>query len=91
MFEKALHMAETSGNKEQIANALGNLGLVFLEDEQFERAKPLLMRTFEIAEEIGNKTQQADVLGNLAMAYLASDDLEKAKTPQKGRFISMRN
>ena len=70
-FEKALLLDDELGNKEGVANHIGNIGSVYLCLSQYEKAIEYYSKAILMDEEIGNKNGVAKHAGNLGSVYLS--------------------
>ena len=88
-FLKSLKMAEALLNaskdnhsnkkaKKQIANTLGNIGVVYDDQNDYPKALDYHTKAFEMAKDIGNKELQAGNLGNIGSIYHELGDYSKA-------------
>jgi len=76
-FRKCLQLSEkdTYG----MASALGNLGIVFMDKGELEKAREYYEKALEIHRELGNKLGMANQLGNLGNVFMDKGELEKAR------------
>jgi len=81
-YRKSLAAAEaialTREKKEARATALGNLGVVFRQKGELEKAMEHYQKTLEIHKEIGHRLGEASDLGDLGIVFGQKDDLDKA-------------
>ncbi len=73
-----LRAAEHRGEKAEIARAAGNLGLVYLERGDLDRATEMQEKGLTIAEELGDRAGMANDYGNLGLVYQERGDLDRA-------------
>lgn len=78
-WNRAQELAKHTNNKEAIAVALGNLGVIARTRGDLPKAEDYLNRAFALDEEIGRKEGMANQLGNLGAIALTRGDLAKAK------------
>ena len=76
--QQSLLLAEKLGYKKGIANALNNLGYVYDDQGQIEKALEYYTNSLKIQEEIGNKEGIAAALTNVASIYNGQLQREKA-------------
>ena len=67
------------GRKESMANAYGNLGLVYGERGDLDKAEEMYLKSLEIEEALGRKEGMASQYGNLGLVYQVRDDLDQAE------------
>ena len=60
------------------ASDLGNMGLVYQDKGNLDKALELFNQAFDIDERINDRLGQATQLGNMGGAYLAKGELDKA-------------
>ena len=77
---KALKMKEELGNKNGIANTLGNIGNVYTEQKDYPKALDYHFKALKMDDELGNKNGIAINLGNIGALYLKEKKLADAKT-----------
>jgi len=81
-YRKSLAAAEaiasTREKKEARATALGNLGVVFRQKGELEKALEHYQKALEIHKEIGHRLGEASDLGDLGIVFGQKDDLDKA-------------
>ncbi len=65
----AIDIAETTGDRELLALALGDLAIVRLEQGENQAAEPIFRRAADLAEEQGLDSQRHTMLHNLASSY----------------------
>ena len=76
--EMSLRAAEHHGEKAEIARAAGNLGLVYLQRGDLDRAAEMLEKSLTIHEELGDRAGVARNTGNLGLVYRHRGDLDRA-------------
>jgi adenylate cyclase len=79
-YQKALAIHEEIGNKNGIANNLGNIGLVYSNLSDFPQALSYYQKALAIYEEIGSKEGIARNLGNIGIVYLSLSDYPQGLT-----------
>ena len=81
-YRKSLAAAEaiasTREKKEAQATALGNLGIIFRQRGELEKALEHYQKALEIHKEIGHRLGEASDLGDLGIVFGQKDDLDKA-------------
>ena len=78
MFETALELARSTGNRWLIANAIAAIGGTFSYTGQIERSVEGWTEALSIATDAGSREQQAGFSNGLAIAYSKLGDWEKA-------------
>ena len=66
-YEKALKIHEEMGNREGIANDLGNMGICIPDTGRPQKSLQHYEKALKIHEEIGNRQGIANELGNMGM------------------------
>ncbi len=81
-YRKSLAAAEaiasTREKKEAQATALGNLGIIFRQRGELEKALEHYQKALQIHKEIGHRLGEASDLGDLGIVFGQKDDLDKA-------------
>lgn len=94
-LERAIDLRTALGDPSLVASSMNNLGIVQLEREDFETARDLFQRAYDImaAERGADHPDVTNPLGNLATAYLrlgefarAEEGLERARRIQVATF-----
>ena len=78
VFEQARNLAAGEGDREGEVEALGSMGVVNVELENWDEARRFLDRALEICEETEDQINKGKVLGNLGMMYARQGDKESA-------------
>ena len=78
VFEQAQNLAAGEGDREGEVEALGSMGVVNVELENWDEARRFLDRALEICEETEDQINKGKVLGNLGMMYARQGDKESA-------------
>jgi tetratricopeptide (TPR) repeat protein len=76
--QQSLQLAQSHGDKNSEAKALGNLGAAYSNLGQCERAIDFYQQHLTIAREIGNRQSEGFALGNLGVAYDSLGQYERA-------------
>ncbi len=76
--QKALEMSQKTGDKEQKATSLNNLGQIYLIRGDFEKALDLFEQSLIIRREIGGKVGEGATLNSISQIYAARGDYNKA-------------
>ena len=77
-FEQARDLAAEAGDREAEIEALGSLGVVYVELERWDDAHRFLDQALDTCEETGDQINKGKVLGNLGMMYARQGDEESA-------------
>ncbi len=87
-YQKALFINEEIGEKEGIAQTLGNIGNVYSELSDYPKALEFYIKALQIFEELENKHAIGLSLGNIGYMYSNLSDYPKAiEFFQKAMFI----
>jgi tetratricopeptide (TPR) repeat protein len=80
-FNRAIKIAEDSGDERLMATALGGLGTALVDLGGFARAQPVLRRSLALFEKTTgpDSLETGEAANNLAMAYRKSGDLAQAQ------------
>jgi len=82
-YEETLRLADNIPDTREAAqaraSALGNLGLVYHERGDLEKAEEHHKQALKIDREIGNRLGEAQDLGNLGLIYTTRGDLDEAE------------
>lgn len=79
-YFKALDISEQLGNKYLIATWLGNIGNVYEEQLEHQKALEFYYKSLEINEELGNKNNIATQLSNIGAIYTKTRNFYKAES-----------
>ncbi len=79
-YFKALKIDEKLKNKRDIAADLGNIGLIYDDQKNYQSALTYYFKYLKIAEDIGNKGYQAIALGNIGSLYTETGKYYSAHT-----------
>jgi len=77
-LEKALKIAQDTGNRQNEGASLGNIGIAYADLGQVERAIDYYEQAFAISKEIGDRRGEGARLGNLGIAYRSLGQVERA-------------
>lgn len=77
-FEADHRLSREIGNKQGIARASGNLGLIYQKQSRHDEAEIMHGEALEMARELGNREEEARQIGNLAEVKLAQGDFDAA-------------
>ena len=78
LFEKALHIKQETGDRDDEATCYGHLGALFHHLGQYHNFKKCVEKALEIRKEIGDKMEIAECYGDLGMAFEALGQYDKA-------------
>jgi tetratricopeptide (TPR) repeat protein len=76
--QQCLEISEEIGDRQGVANSLGNLGNSYYFLGQYEKAIAYHQQYHDISEEMGNRQGVANSLGNLGLCYYDLGQYEKA-------------
>ena len=77
-FEQARKLSAAAGDREAEVEALGSMGVVCVELENWDDAHRFLDQALDICEDTGDQPNRAMVLGNLGMMHARQGDKESA-------------
>ena len=77
-FEQARNLAAEAGDREGEVEALGSMGVVSVELENWDEARHFLDQALDICVETEDQINRGKVLGNLGMMYARQGDKENA-------------
>jgi tetratricopeptide (TPR) repeat protein len=77
-FGQARHLSAEAGDRKGEIEALGSMGVVYVELEEWEVAQRRLDEALAICEETGDQINKGKVLGNLGMMHARQGDEQKA-------------
>lgn len=77
-FALARNLFTQAGDLTGEIEALGSMGAVSIELEEWDQAQQYLDKALDIAEEHGDQSNQGKILGNLGMMYARQGEVEKA-------------
>jgi tetratricopeptide (TPR) repeat protein len=77
-FEQARNLSAKAGDREAEVEALGSMGVVCVELENWDEARRFLEQALDICEDTGDQLNRGMVLGNLGMMYARQGDEESA-------------
>ena len=77
-FEQARNLSAEAGDREAEVEALGSMGVVCVELENWDDARRFLDEALDICEDTGDQLNRGMVLGNLGMMYARQGDKESA-------------
>lgn len=80
-FNRALKIAEDSGDQRLLATVLGGLGATLVDLGEFARAQPVLRRSLALFEKTAgpDSIEAGEAANNLAMVYRKNGDLAQAQ------------
>src|SRR5271169_1995977 len=80
-FNRALKIAENTGDERLLATVLGGLGATLVDLEEFARAQPVLRRSLALFEKTSgpDSIEAGEAANNLAMVYRKNGDLAQAQ------------
>ncbi len=78
-FQAVLHLGGETENKELIAIAYGNLGLIYGSRGELEKAEKYLLTALALNEDLGRKAGMSIQYGNLGIIHNMRSDLDKAE------------
>jgi len=81
-FNRALKIAENTGDERLLATVLGGLGATLVDLEEFARAQPVLRRSLALFEKTSgpDSIEAGEAANNLAMVYRKNGDLAQAQS-----------
>jgi len=74
-----LKIAEESGDKNEIARNLGNIGSAYIEQENYPKALEYDFKALEIDKKIGSKDLISSLMGNIGSLYLKTGKFKYAE------------
>ena len=77
-YRQAETAAKNAGEPEDLAAALGNMGVIYGQKGELDEALSQFERTLKIDREIGNRLGEANQLGNMGIVYRRKGELDKA-------------
>ncbi len=77
-FSQARHLFAEVGDRTGEAEALGNIGVVYVQLEEWDEARRFLNEALDLCIAAGDRSNQAKVMGNLGMLYARQGDEEQA-------------
>ncbi len=78
-FRQVEQLAKEQGSKEYLANAYGNLGIIYQIRGDLGAAEEMQRKSLALEEELGRKEGMANAYGNLGNLYLNQGDPMKAE------------
>jgi len=84
LSRRELGMVEKESEEEAVV--LGNLGLIYKDKGELEKAEEMYLKSLEISETRGFLLLTANQYGNLGNVYLIQDELDKAEEMHKKAF-----
>ncbi|HKB17294.1 MAG TPA: tetratricopeptide repeat protein, partial [Planctomycetota bacterium] len=78
-MEECLALARELGDRPGEARALGNLGNVYLDLEDYPKAREHYEKALALARELGDRRGEANALGGLGSVYFSLGDYPKAR------------
>jgi tetratricopeptide (TPR) repeat protein len=79
LAETALELAKAGEWTEGVANAYGNLGLIYQTRGDLDRAEDMQLKSLKLNEELGRKEGMAASYGNVGLIYQSRGDLDRAE------------
>ncbi|MFN8360786.1 MAG: tetratricopeptide repeat protein [Candidatus Kapaibacterium sp.] len=76
--QEALSIVLKQGNKEMQATILGNIGLLYTDLSECDRALEYYDRALSLATELGNKNSMATTIGNIGLVYMELAEYTRA-------------
>ncbi|MBW4653748.1 MAG: CHAT domain-containing protein [Kaiparowitsia implicata GSE-PSE-MK54-09C] len=76
--DRVVQVAFPQESRQGEGNALGNLGIAYVDLGQYQEAIALYEQSLAIAREIGDRQGESNALGNLGNAYLSLDQYQQA-------------
>jgi tetratricopeptide (TPR) repeat protein len=77
-YKEAETAAKEADDKEGLAAALGNIGLIYQTKGELDKALDYHQQSLKIEREIGRKVGEASHLGNIGLIYQSKGELDKA-------------
>jgi tetratricopeptide (TPR) repeat protein len=92
-FNRAVKIAENTGDQRLLATALGGLGATLVDLGEFARAQPVLRRSLALFEKTAgpDSIEAGEAANNLAMVYRKNGDLTQAQALQERALRLMEN
>lgn len=90
-FEQARSLSANVGDRAAEVEALGNMGVVCVELENWDEAHRFLDQALEICQETGDQFNGGKVLGNLGMMYARQGDEENAALAYEQAIVVFQN
>ncbi|VFN01490.1 MAG: Tetratricopeptide repeat-containing protein [Candidatus Kentron sp. G] len=78
-FQDALDVSRKSGDQESVADALGNVGTVYMIREQYSEAMTYFQKALAIYQKLGNRKSMAIGFNNMGCAYIKQENFDDAK------------
>jgi two-component sensor histidine kinase len=78
LYQEALSLAKANGNGSDIARTLNNIGVIYLEKKDYEKAKGFYERAHKIVKEENYLEGQAFTLISLGRYYIVTNNPEQA-------------
>jgi len=78
LFYESLIIFEEIGSKRGIATALNGIGIIYHEQNNFEKALESFLKCYDINKEIGNNAVLSATINNIASAYSKGGQNEKS-------------
>lgn len=78
-YQRVLDLGKQARNREAIAVASGNLGMIYEVQGDLDRAEEFVRKSLVLYDELGSKEGMASDYGNLGVIYQARGDLEEAE------------
>jgi Tfp pilus assembly protein PilF len=79
MYRRSLETSERVGDAHGMAQAWGNLGIVYKDKGEWDRAIEMHRRSLQVTEKIGDVLTSANQYANLGIIYLQTQQMKKAK------------
>lgn len=77
-YEQSIQLSEETGNYQNQANAIGNLGEIYFRTMDYDSALYYFLGSLDVNREIGNIIGEYFILNRIGMAYLRLKDPDKA-------------
>ncbi|MFQ5980401.1 MAG: tetratricopeptide repeat protein [Candidatus Heimdallarchaeota archaeon] len=78
LFQQSLSLSEEIDSKEDISDALNNIGNIFWQKGDLDRALEYYLQSLQLREEIGNKQKISGSLNNIGNIYGEKGELDRS-------------
>lgn len=78
LFYESLTLFEEAGSKQGISTALNGIGIIYHEQNNFDKALECFLKCYDINKEIGNNAVLSATLNNIASAYSRDGQFKKS-------------
>ena len=85
-FNRKLKISEELGDKHSISSAIGNMGVVYNKEGNYEKATECYEKQLQISLELNDKRSESMVTGNIGNIYYNQGNYEKANEYYQKQF-----